>query len=417
MKKTDKVDKPADKEFVFYFLMVFFVIAFLVAFLFVGVSPLKDIISTSTGLIAAVMVWLQLKRTERLNESAYIKDFNNQFITNKDMTKVEHALELYYNQMISGVENPILQLNLNRESDDCQCLINYLVYLESLASVIQQGVMHIESIHNLFAYRFFIAVNNPVVQMFEIYPYAEYYQGIFFLSDYWASICEKKDTKFSMTIPMKQFMLKKGKKPGESVNVRQAKKQDSLLIADILYQTDSYIYPAAFGKNKLEASKAIAKLVEQEDGIFSYNNFSVVTKNLRIVGMAFVLFEQCESNKESCIEIMGDALYDREMFSIVFDEYFSKLKHEEDSALVVAFAIDEEERRCHNGYHLMSYISSIYLGEKMELDVLKDNSAAVNLYKKYGFNVREEKDGFSLTEDSKPRVYHMERPALINNRK
>ncbi len=152
MNKKKKKIKLYNSDLKFYIMMIIFVLAFWVFFHIIGISPLKDVITTTTGLIAAVMVWLQLKRTERLNESAYIKDFNNQFITNKDMTKVEHALELYYNQMLEGVENPTLQLNLSRESEDCQKLINYLVYLESLATVVQQRVMHIENIHNLFAY-------------------------------------------------------------------------------------------------------------------------------------------------------------------------------------------------------------------------------------------------------------------------
>ncbi len=105
--------------------------------------------------------------------------------------------------------------------------------------------------------------------MFEIYPYAEYYQGLFFLSEYWTSKCKQKNSRFTMNIPMSQFALRIEKRPSASTVTRKAKKQDSPDIARILYQTDPYIYPAAFGTDADKASKAMSKLIEKDEGLLS----------------------------------------------------------------------------------------------------------------------------------------------------
>lgn len=70
-------------------------------------------------------------------------------------------------------------------------------------ALIKRNVMHLGVIDDLFAYRFFIAVNNPVVQKFELLPYANYYQGCFELSEMWTKQWRKK----KRSIPLDQYAL------------------------------------------------------------------------------------------------------------------------------------------------------------------------------------------------------------------
>ncbi len=192
-----------NKEIKFYFAIVMVVILYLIAICFISnVSELSTILTTITALIAAVSFWMQLKRQENLDEANFIMSLNDQFISNDEMTRIEHALELYYNQEFEGREGT-LELVLERTHDDCQRLINYLVYMEGLAALIKRNVMHLGVIDDLFAYRFFIAVNNPVVQRFELLPYANYYQGCFELSELWTKEWRKK----GRSIPLEQYAL------------------------------------------------------------------------------------------------------------------------------------------------------------------------------------------------------------------
>lgn len=192
-----------NKEFKYYFAIVLVVALYLIATYYSSdISALSTVLTTVTALIAAVAFWMQMKRTENLDEANFIMNLNEQFISNDEMTRIEHALELYYNQDFEGHEGT-LELVLERDHSDCQRLINYLVYMEGLAALIKRNVMHLGVIDDLFAYRFFIAVNNPIVQKFELLPYANYYQGCFELSEMWT----KEWRKEGRPIPLDQHAL------------------------------------------------------------------------------------------------------------------------------------------------------------------------------------------------------------------
>ena len=118
-----------NKESKYYIAIVIVVVLYLWAsYSFEDITTLSTVITTSTALIAAVAFWMQLKRTENLDEANFIMNLNEQFISNDEMTRIEHALELYYNRDFEGQNEGVLDLVLEREHDDCQRLINYLVY-------------------------------------------------------------------------------------------------------------------------------------------------------------------------------------------------------------------------------------------------------------------------------------------------
>lgn len=197
------------REIKYYILIVLLVALYwCITHFFSDPPALSTRITTTTALIAAVTFWMQLRRSENLNEANFIMNLNNQFIGNKELTAVEHKLEQFFNESYDKTPDEILSLSLglnisDRSHDDCQRLINYLVHMESLAAVVQRGVMHLGVIDDLFAYRFFIAVNNPVVQKYELLPYANYYQGCFRLANIWA----KELKKAGRPVPLEDFLL------------------------------------------------------------------------------------------------------------------------------------------------------------------------------------------------------------------
>jgi len=194
------------REIKYYIIIVLLVAAYWGVTHFMSEQPaISTRITTTTAIIAAVTFWMQLKRTENLNEANFIMNLNNQFISNKELTAVEHELELYYNESleIDDISSITLGLDLDRKSEDCQKLINYLVYMEALAAIVQRNVLHLGVIDDLFAYRFFIAVNNPVVQKNELLPYANYYQGCFKLAEMWT----KEWKRVGRPIPLGKYSL------------------------------------------------------------------------------------------------------------------------------------------------------------------------------------------------------------------
>ncbi len=149
------------------------------------------------GIISAIatgLVLYQLKVTENteihqsdIEEASFILRYNQAFIQDKNMIEVERLLEnqIYY----SPEEIDIISEN-NRQQ-----FINYLVYLEGMAPLILHGVLSLENIDNLMAYRFFLAMDNKELQEVELKPYAEYYRGCFKLYKKWKEYRERKNLK------------------------------------------------------------------------------------------------------------------------------------------------------------------------------------------------------------------------------
>ena len=152
----------------------------------------STIVTTVLTIIAAVAFWVEFRANERTNEAQVIMELNNQFISNERLTKIEWILEKYYARYLAAEKagestaqiKPDVDLSL--DSEHRQDLINYLVYLEGIAALVNRKVLHLDVITNLMAYRYFIAVNNPIVQEKELKPYKDYYQGIYQLYPKWS---------------------------------------------------------------------------------------------------------------------------------------------------------------------------------------------------------------------------------------
>lgn len=149
------------------------------------------------GIISAIatgLVLYQLKVTENteihqsdIEEASFILRYNQAFIQDKNMIEVERLLE---NQVYYSSE----EVNIISENNRQQ-FINYLVYLEGMAPLILHGVLSLENIDNLMAYRFFLAMDNRELQEVELKPYAEYYRGCFKLYKKWKEYRGRKNLK------------------------------------------------------------------------------------------------------------------------------------------------------------------------------------------------------------------------------
>lgn len=178
------------------------------------------------AIFTAVAFFLEYHQNNKLNEAQFVIDLNNQFLNEGKMASVEHDLEKYFNAAspssssthsrssapppsypsstddgkLAGKEAgkeeahetdkeaiaKELRTKYAMENKKHQDLVNYLVHLEGVAALVNNGVLRISAINDLMAYRFFIAVNNPVVQELELKPFKEYYKGIYKLYPEWA---------------------------------------------------------------------------------------------------------------------------------------------------------------------------------------------------------------------------------------
>ena len=362
------------------------------------------------------------------------------------MSFIEHELELYYNQYaalknskyVDDFEGEVskiqLRLNLSRSSEECQKLINYLVYLEAFAAMVENEVIHLDIIDNLFSYRFFIAVNNPVVQENELFPYADYYKGIFNLSERWIDNHKHPRKKFLLfwkkkpdpkPIPMEEHCLTQSnllewqkKDHSRKYEYTFAKANDNKSeIAGCLYDTDPYIYPEAFGENRDMAVKIISKIVGMQDSLLAYNNIIVARYNGQVCGICLMSDGKSKWNVEEIKRRVGADLMTPSMaegFEYASKEYFSHFVDnnlDDSSVELVACCVDEGFRGNHIADGLLNQVITDYEDKTIRLAVLSDNATAIRLYEKYGFRIKAEEKGFASKGLEKPDCYVMERPA------
>lgn len=171
-------------------LMLFVLLLFLFGCMIFPMSDVATIITTLTAIIGAFAIWFQMKRERDINEAEFIMNYNTTFIENPEYVELEQKLEKYRKIVESNGNLDDLENIITEENQ--QTVINYLVYHEALAVFVKKGVLKIESIDDLFAYRFFLVMNNPEVQKVELCPEAQYYHGCYWLHKKWTEYRRKK---------------------------------------------------------------------------------------------------------------------------------------------------------------------------------------------------------------------------------
>lgn len=178
-------------------LIVLFLIVVYLYFIKNSEVDISTAIGTILAIIAGVAFWIEYYHNNKIEEASFIMELNQQFITDANMTSVEHCLERYYTLAKDGKTDELkayeaeLRSRFDIEKPERQNLVNYMVHLEGIATLVNNGVIRLNTINDLMAYRYFIAVNNPIVQDLELIPYKEFYKGCYEIYPEWRACIEK----------------------------------------------------------------------------------------------------------------------------------------------------------------------------------------------------------------------------------
>ncbi len=172
------------KNKIITYISIFLIIVALIGSLFFDSdtgSRIATIITTITAIIGAIALFIQFKRDKDLNQATFLLEYSKQFYNTYNCADILNELETY-------------RKNLNYEIDVEKYykeIVGYLEWLESLASLVNNGTLSIDKIDNVLSYRFFIIVNNKQIQDYEIIPCKEYYREIYNLYEKWAQYKRK----------------------------------------------------------------------------------------------------------------------------------------------------------------------------------------------------------------------------------
>ena len=387
-----------------------------------------DMIGGVIAAVAAGLVLFELRESEKerarqndIEEASFLLQYNQSFIQDSNMTEVESLLERQtfynYDQEIITEENR-------------QQFVNYLVYLEGLAPLVFRGVFNLDHIDNLMSYRFFLAVNNKEVQDKELKKFANEYRGCYKLYKEWVDYRDRSN----LEILGEETALDKWNQfkfyAGDEFYARQIKNKQSLSpdqkreIAELIFDTDSFIYPALFAGNrdpKENARQLIPHLLEKEtDTMFCKDNLFACYYKDQIIGLILwvrgELFWDYKQFVQEAVSI-GINLSPKNVEAVsnayIGNRYTSVKENEETKISLINVCVNESFRGKGIGSFLMDSFIRQHSEEAMELCVLKENDSAVQLYLRKNFAITNESPGFSL-EEEKPVCYEMHRKATNN---
>ena len=189
-------------------------------------------------------------------------------------------------------------------------------------------------------------------------------------------------------------------------------------ISKLIYQTDPFIYPALFGAG-LEGLRTATEILpvifeEKQDPMFSKNNLFLMLYEDEIVGLILWYKGILNWSPKCIIEVASEKEIDLDRFNLdlVRNEYiharYSTGAESSKNLALINVCIKERFRHRGIGAIILSNFVNIHRGDTLELTVLADNTSAISLYRKQGFKIFSETEGFSLNS-VKPRCFIMKR--------
>lgn len=143
-------------------------------------SRVSEIITIVTALIGAVALFFQFKRDKDVNQASFVVEFGKTFEEKEGCREIMQKLESYR----KGNTNVFID-------KDYDAIVSYLQWCETLAVLVQNNVLNLKVIDNLFSYRFFLITNNSYIQKLELVPEAEFYKGVYTLHKLWTKYKKK----------------------------------------------------------------------------------------------------------------------------------------------------------------------------------------------------------------------------------
>jgi len=150
-------------------------------------KDITNIISVSSTMIGIFAVFYQFVKDKRLNQAAFMVNFNTQFYKSerKNVELLDYFDKLY--------DDPDSVEALTEK--DLDMISPYSAWLSILCALIMRRVFNFKLINDMFRYKFFMFMNNKDVQRLEIEKFPELYAPHFEVYHDWCLYQQKHNMK------------------------------------------------------------------------------------------------------------------------------------------------------------------------------------------------------------------------------
>lgn len=202
-------------------------------------------------------------------------------------------------------------------------------------------------------------------------------------------------------------------KEKENIFFRRAKLDDNFeQIAELIYDTDPFIYPFWFGNNKSEAIRVLSNKIDDKGFVFHYDNLYVAydMETNAIVGFICALDKSINFNYDYSELEKINSNYDFTIKNYIKPIIKDVVEYDDNSIYIINVCVKQNLRGKHIGTRLLGYFLSQMEEQgydKFYLDCLLHNLRARNLYHSFSFREMKEVVGFDGTDSSKVEVVAM----------
>lgn len=151
-------------------------IGLVILFVFKNSGRIITLIATLTTVIGVFSIYVQMRKAKLVGESSFTLEISKYLYEFPDLPAFIHKLG-----RASDIEDTEYVVSVNERT----ILIKYLNYIKTIAALVKEKTVEIETLNKVFAYEFFIIVNNPSVQDMEFKIFPQYYEDIFLLYYQW----------------------------------------------------------------------------------------------------------------------------------------------------------------------------------------------------------------------------------------
>lgn len=156
----------------FFSVAGFIVLIAVAGYFCISNSALKEIMLVLISSVGAIAVILQLKASTDISKGEFIINLQEMYSSNDKFIDLFEKCWANYN---GNMSNKCLAEYLEEHAD---VLVNYFTFFESIYLMLEQNVLKLDIIDDLFSRRFFIVVNNITVQKMDLVKNYKYYLNV-----------------------------------------------------------------------------------------------------------------------------------------------------------------------------------------------------------------------------------------------
>lgn len=164
-------------------------------------------------------------------------------------------------------------------------------------------------------------------------------------------------------------------------------------VANLIYNTDKYIFPYLFGGDIKLGEQVLEKMISL-DTIYNYRFINVAECGGEILGIIIYMPTPVRiDNHEMMRAFLDSGAVIDEKYKRVFEEYYKPLENEPPDIYIANICVDSRYRGIGIASKMLS--ATLHDDKTYHLETVKDNEQAFKLYTRMGFEVDCEYPGFT----------------------